>query len=134
MPSRLLPGAGALADQALRDCSPKGVATLCSMASQGGIPTDGEQATGLEREVMTAARKGHDPCNTLPPKEVPTLVPPIANKCIVGCICEGDSSAIIWFWLHKRETQGLPNRGAHCKLVPLPLPMEPLRSLAQDVL
>uniref|UniRef100_A0A8D2AZC2 Uncharacterized protein n=1 Tax=Sciurus vulgaris TaxID=55149 RepID=A0A8D2AZC2_SCIVU len=70
MPSRLLPGAGALVHQALRACGPKGVATVCSMASQGGIPTDGEQATGLEREVTTAARKGQDPCSTLPPQRL----------------------------------------------------------------
>lgn len=34
----------------------------------GGVPTDEEQATGLEREVMLAARKGQDPYNMLAPK------------------------------------------------------------------
>ena len=58
MASRLLRGVGSLAAQALRVCSPNGVAAVCSMASGGGVPTDDEQATGLEREVMMAARKG----------------------------------------------------------------------------
>lgn len=41
---------------------------MCSMASGGSIHTDDEQAAGLEREVMTAACKGLDPYNLLPPK------------------------------------------------------------------
>lgn len=94
------------------------------MASKGGIPTDEEQATGLEREVLMAAKKGLDPYNILPPKgasgtkEDPNLVPSITNKRIVGCICEEDNSAVIWFWLHKGETQRCPNCGTHYKLVP----------------
>uniref|UniRef100_A0A8C0R7Q9 Cytochrome c oxidase subunit 5B, mitochondrial n=1 Tax=Canis lupus dingo TaxID=286419 RepID=A0A8C0R7Q9_CANLU len=58
MASRLLRGVGALAAQALRARGPNGVAAVRSMASGGGVPTDDEQATGLEREVMMAARKG----------------------------------------------------------------------------
>lgn len=60
----------------------------------GGVPTDDDQATGLEREVMMAARKGLDPYNMLAPKaasgtkEDPNLVPSITNKRIVGCICK----------------------------------------------
>ena len=58
MASRLLCGAGVLASQALRAWGPNGVSVVRSMASGGGVPTDEEQATGLEREVMLAARKG----------------------------------------------------------------------------
>ena len=68
MASRLLRGAGALASQALRARGPNGVSVVRSMASGGGVPTDEEQATGLEREVMLAARKGQDPYNMLAPK------------------------------------------------------------------
>ncbi|XP_007535782.1 cytochrome c oxidase subunit 5B, mitochondrial [Erinaceus europaeus] len=125
MASRLLRGAGALAAQALRARGPNGVTALRSMASGGGIPTDEEQATGLEREIMLAARKGLDPYNMLPPpkvaagtKEDPNLVPSITNKRIVGCICEEDNSTVIWFWLHKGETQRCPGCGTHYKLVP----------------
>ncbi|XP_006889317.1 PREDICTED: cytochrome c oxidase subunit 5B, mitochondrial-like [Elephantulus edwardii] len=119
MASRLLRGTGALAAQALRARSPSGVAVVRSMASGGGVPTEGDQAPGLEREVMTAAGKGQDPYNMLAAKaaadtkEDPDLVPSITNKRTVGCICE-DNSAGIWIWLHK----GDPNSGIHCKLVP----------------
>uniref|UniRef100_A0A8C6QE80 Cytochrome c oxidase subunit 5B, mitochondrial n=2 Tax=Nannospalax galili TaxID=1026970 RepID=A0A8C6QE80_NANGA len=123
MASRLLRGAGTLAAQALRARGPHGVAVARSMAS-GGIPTDEEQATGLEREIMIAAQKGLDPYNILPPKaasgtkEDPNLVPSITNKRIVGCICEEDNCTVIWFWLHKGETQRCPSCGTHYKLVP----------------
>ena len=85
---------GALATQALRAHGPHGGAATRSMASGGGVPTDKEQATGLEREIMIAAQKGLDPYNMLPPKaasgtkEDPNLVPSISNKRIVGCICK----------------------------------------------
>ncbi|EDL99264.1 cytochrome c oxidase subunit Vb, isoform CRA_d [Rattus norvegicus] len=58
MASRLLRGVGALAAQALRAHGPRGVAATRSMASGGGVPTDEEQATGLEREIMIAAQRG----------------------------------------------------------------------------
>uniref|UniRef100_A0A8C7BFM4 Cytochrome c oxidase subunit 5B, mitochondrial n=1 Tax=Neovison vison TaxID=452646 RepID=A0A8C7BFM4_NEOVI len=83
-----------------------------TMASGGGIPTDDDQATGLEREVMMAAWKRLDPYNMLAPKaaadtkEDPNLVPSITNKLIVGCICEEDNST----WC--------PSCGTHYKLVP----------------
>uniref|UniRef100_G1PQ70 Cytochrome c oxidase subunit 5B, mitochondrial n=1 Tax=Myotis lucifugus TaxID=59463 RepID=G1PQ70_MYOLU len=127
MASRLLRGTGALVAQALRARGPNAAAAVRSMASAGGVPTDDEQATGLEREVMLAARKGLDPYNMLAPKpasgtkEDPNLVPSITNKRIVGCICficEEDNSAVIWFWVHKGETQRCPSCGTHYKLVP----------------
>ncbi|XP_041592813.1 cytochrome c oxidase subunit 5B, mitochondrial-like [Vulpes lagopus] len=124
MASRLLRGVGALAAQALRAHGPNGVAAVRSMASGGGVPTDDEQVTGLEREVMMAERKGLDPYNILAPKaaagtkEDPNLVPSITNKRIVGCICEEDNSTVIRFWLHKSEAQQCPSCGTHYKLVP----------------
>ncbi|KAG5211751.1 hypothetical protein JEQ12_014180 [Ovis aries] len=102
----------------------KGHPTSSSYFLLGGVPTDEEQATGLEREVMLAARKGQDPYNILAPKatsgtkEDPNLVPSISNKRIVGCICEEDNSTVIWFWLHKGEAQRCPSCGTHYKLVP----------------
>ena len=66
-----------------------------------------------------AACKGLDPFNMPAPKaasgnkEGPNFVSPITNKQIVGCIYEEDKSAIIWFWLHKHETQQCPNCGVH---------------------
>ncbi|XP_006893530.1 PREDICTED: cytochrome c oxidase subunit 5B, mitochondrial-like [Elephantulus edwardii] len=124
MASRLFRRAGASAAQALRARSPNGVAVVRSMASGGGVPTDDDQATGLEREVMTAARKGQDPYSMLAPKaaagtkEEPNLVPSINNKRTVGCICEEDSNVVIWFWLRKGDAQRCPNCGTHYKLVP----------------
>nr|XP_059877470.1 cytochrome c oxidase subunit 5B, mitochondrial-like [Delphinus delphis] len=124
MASRLLRGAGALAAQALRARGPSGVSVVRSMASGGGVPTDDEQASGLEREVMLAARKGLDPYNMLAPKaasgtkEDPNLVPSVTIKRRVGCICEEDNSAFIWLWLHKGEAQRYPSCGTRYKLVP----------------
>ncbi|XP_051019145.1 cytochrome c oxidase subunit 5B, mitochondrial-like [Acomys russatus] len=124
MASRLLLGVGALAAQALRAHGPCGAAAMHSMALGGGVPTDEEQATGLEREIIIAAQKGLDPYNILPPKaasgtkEDSNLVPSITNKRIVGCICEEDNCTVIWFWVHKGESQRCPNCGTHYKLVP----------------
>ncbi|EPY85272.1 cytochrome c oxidase subunit 5B, mitochondrial-like [Camelus ferus] len=131
--SRLLHGAGVLATQALRIHGPNMVVPVCSVASGDGVPTVDGQATGLEREVMMAAHKGLDPYSMLAPKvprvphpaarlqvtkEDPNLVPSITNNQTVGCICEEDNSAIIWFWLHKGETQQCPRCGPHYKLMP----------------
>ncbi|XP_043823450.1 cytochrome c oxidase subunit 5B, mitochondrial-like [Dromiciops gliroides] len=114
---------GALVVQALRVCDlARDVA--CSIMTGGGISSDEEQATGLEREIMMAARNDLDPYNMLAPKaapgtkEKPNLVLSITDKRIVGCICEEDNSAVIWFWLHKGKTQSCPNCGTHYKLVP----------------
>ncbi|KAM4675696.1 cytochrome c oxidase subunit 5B, mitochondrial [Discoglossus pictus] len=94
----------------------------------GGIPTDEEQATGLERKIMTALEKGVDPYSMLTPrhyagtKEDPNIVPSITNKRIVGCICEEDNTSVNWFWLHQGEAQRCPSCGSHYKLVPHHLP------------
>ncbi|KAJ1091866.1 hypothetical protein NDU88_004980 [Pleurodeles waltl] len=96
--------------------------------SAGGIPTDEEQATGLERKIMKALEKGKDPYSMLKPpqyagtKEDPHIVPSINKKRIVGCICEEDNTSVIWFWLHEGEPQRCPSCGAHYKLVPHELP------------
>ncbi|VFV38471.1 cytochrome c oxidase subunit, partial [Lynx pardinus] len=85
MASSLLCAVGALAVPALRACGPNEVAAVHSMASGGGVSTEDQQVTGLEREVMMAAWKGLDPYNILGPmaasgtKEDPNLVPSITN-------------------------------------------------------
>nr|XP_033798716.1 cytochrome c oxidase subunit 5B, mitochondrial-like [Geotrypetes seraphini] len=91
--------------------------------SAGGIPTDEEQATGLERKTLQALKKGLDPYSIRKPKEYagtkedPHIVPSIHNQRLVGCICEEDNSAIVWFWVHAGEAQRCPSCGAHYKLV-----------------
>uniref|UniRef100_I3K410 Cytochrome c oxidase subunit 5B, mitochondrial n=1 Tax=Oreochromis niloticus TaxID=8128 RepID=I3K410_ORENI len=93
-----------------------------------GIPTDEEQATGLEKVIMKAMKQGEDPYNMMKPKHYagskadPHLVPSITNKRIVGCVCEEDNTAVVWFWLHEGEAQRCPSCGAHYKLVPHELP------------
>ncbi|XP_034403200.1 cytochrome c oxidase subunit 5B, mitochondrial-like [Cyclopterus lumpus] len=94
----------------------------------GGIPTDEEQATGLEKVIMKAMKEGMDPYNMMKPKEYagskadPHLVPSITNKRIVGCICEEDNTAVVWFWLQEGEAQRCPSCGSHYKLVAHELP------------
>ncbi|CAN9504641.1 unnamed protein product [Ophioblennius macclurei] len=96
--------------------------------STGGIPTDEEQATGLEKIIMKAMKEGTDPYNMMKPKGYagskmdPHLVPSITNKRIVGCVCEEDNTAVVWFWLHEGEAQRCPSCGAHYKLVAHELP------------
>uniref|UniRef100_A0A8D0GFT8 Cytochrome c oxidase subunit 5B, mitochondrial n=1 Tax=Sphenodon punctatus TaxID=8508 RepID=A0A8D0GFT8_SPHPU len=90
--------------------------------SDGGIPSNKEQATGLERKVLEAIEKGVDTYNMFPPKryprtkEEPCLVPSVNKKRIVGCVCEEDNSSIIWFWLHAGDAQRCPSCGAFYKL------------------
>ncbi|XP_072409930.1 cytochrome c oxidase subunit 5B, mitochondrial-like [Chiloscyllium punctatum] len=90
----------------------------------GGIPTDEEQATGIEKMIMQAMKTGKDPFNMLKPKEYagtkddPHIVPSVTNKRLVGCVCEEDNTAVIWFWLHEGDAQRCPSCGAHYQLVP----------------
>ncbi|XP_018429016.1 PREDICTED: cytochrome c oxidase subunit 5B, mitochondrial [Nanorana parkeri] len=101
----------------------------CTRAmSSGGIPSDEEQATGLERKILQALKRGEDPYNILPKsgpagtKENPHLVPSINKQRIVGCVCEEDNSAVIWFWIHEGEVNRCPECGSHYKLMPYELP------------
>ncbi|GCB83419.1 hypothetical protein scyTo_0023581, partial [Scyliorhinus torazame] len=56
------------------------------------IPTDEEQATGMEKMIMQAMKTGKDPFNIMKPKEYagtkddPHIVPSVTNKRLVGCI------------------------------------------------
>uniref|UniRef100_A0A8C7WVP2 Cytochrome c oxidase subunit 5B, mitochondrial n=1 Tax=Oryzias sinensis TaxID=183150 RepID=A0A8C7WVP2_9TELE len=100
----------------------------CLLSVFAGIPTDEEQATGLEKIIMKAMKDGTDPYNMLKPKSFagskadPHLVPSITNKRIVGCVCEEDNTAVVWFWLHEGEAQRCPSCGSHYKLVAHELP------------
>ncbi|XP_051542161.1 cytochrome c oxidase subunit 5B, mitochondrial [Myxocyprinus asiaticus] len=114
--------------RAATTCRASPMAALSRGMAAGGIPTDEEQATGLEKKVMHAMKTGSDPYNILRPKEYagsksdPHLVPSVTNKRIVGCVCEEDNTAVVWFWLHEGEPQRCPSCGSHYKLVPHELP------------
>merc|ERR1719153_1742963 len=126
MAARLLLRSAVRAAAACRAAAP-GRALTRNMAT-GGIPTDEEQATGLEKIIMNAMKDGSDPYSMFKPKEYagskadPHLVPSITNKRIVGCVCEEDNTAVVWFWLHQGEAQRCPSCGTHYKLVPHELP------------
>ncbi|XP_026884639.1 cytochrome c oxidase subunit 5B, mitochondrial [Electrophorus electricus] len=102
--------------------APPGAALVRGMAT-GGIPSDEQQATGLEKVIMRSMKEGTDPYNLQKPKmyagtkEEPHIVPSINNKRLVGCICEEDNTTIVWFWLHEGGAQRCPSCGAHYKLV-----------------
>ncbi|KAJ0012816.1 hypothetical protein NQD34_017150 [Periophthalmus magnuspinnatus] len=114
--------------RAATTCRSARVPVMSRTMAAGGIPHDEEQATGLEKVIMKAMEKGTDPYNMMKPKEYagskadPHLVPSISNKRIVGCVCDEDNTAVIWFWLHEGEPQRCPSCGAHYKLVPHELP------------
>ncbi|KAI1894593.1 hypothetical protein AGOR_G00117370 [Albula goreensis] len=99
-----------------------------TMGTVKGIPTDDEQATGLERLTLQALKKGQDPFSILKPKkyagtkEDPHIVPCIGNKRLVGCLCEEDNTSIVWFWLHEGNSQRCPSCGSHYKLLHHQLP------------
>ncbi|XP_065062527.1 cytochrome c oxidase subunit 5B, mitochondrial-like [Rhopilema esculentum] len=76
------------------------------------IPTEEEQATGLERREFEAMVAGNmDPFNLNvkkgPPgtRELPTVVPSSFDQRIVGCICEEDATSINWMILKKGPAQ-----------------------------
>ncbi|GAA6214053.1 cytochrome c oxidase subunit 5B, mitochondrial-like [Lates japonicus] len=98
-----------------------------AMATEG-IPTDEEQATGLERRVLMAFKEGKDPYSILKPKfypgtkEDPQLVPCIGGKRLVGCLCEEDNTAIVWFWVHEGGSHRCPSCGTYYKAVPHEVP------------
>ncbi|XP_013873660.1 cytochrome c oxidase subunit 5B, mitochondrial [Austrofundulus limnaeus] len=105
-------------------CRAARVPALSRGMAAGGIPTDEEQATGLEKITMEALKEGKDPYNMMKPKSYagtktdPHLVPSVTNKRLVGCVCEEDSTCVVWFWLHEGNAQRCPSCGAHYKLVP----------------
>ncbi|XP_041089582.1 cytochrome c oxidase subunit 5B, mitochondrial-like [Polyodon spathula] len=113
---------------AARRAGPAPVPAPVRGMSAGGIPTDEEQATGMEKKIIHALKTGSDPFSMLRPKEYagtkqdPHIVPSITDKRIVGCICEEDNTAVVWFWLHQGEAQRCPSCGSHYKLVPHELP------------
>ncbi|KPP76570.1 cytochrome c oxidase subunit vb-like [Scleropages formosus] len=98
------------------------------MGTLKGIPTDEEQATGLERRAIQALAKGQDPYSILKPKSYagtkddPHIVPSINDKRLVGCLCEEDNTAIVWFWLHEGNAQRCPACGSYYQLVYHELP------------
>ncbi|XP_040914555.1 cytochrome c oxidase subunit 5B, mitochondrial-like [Toxotes jaculatrix] len=114
--------------RAATTCRAARVPALTRSMASGGIPTDEEQATGLERIIMEATKEGKDPYNVMKPKwysgtkEDPNLVPSITDKRIVGCICEEDNTAVVWFWIHDGEPQRCPSCGSYYKLVHYDLP------------
>lgn len=76
--------------------------------AENKIPTDLEQATGVERKELEAILAGNpDPFNLnvtkgVPgTKEAPTLVPSMYEERIIGCVCEEDSTSIAWMVLKK---------------------------------
>uniref|UniRef100_A0A3Q3FEV4 Cytochrome c oxidase subunit 5B2 n=1 Tax=Labrus bergylta TaxID=56723 RepID=A0A3Q3FEV4_9LABR len=66
--------------------------------------------------------------NDFSPKEYagtqdePHIVPSIGNKRLVGCLCEEDNTAIVWFWVHEGHAQRCPSCGSHYQLVHHELP------------
>uniref|UniRef100_A0A6Q2XVD8 Cytochrome c oxidase subunit 5B, mitochondrial n=1 Tax=Esox lucius TaxID=8010 RepID=A0A6Q2XVD8_ESOLU len=94
------------------------------MAAGGNIP----RIACFTKCNLPRFNHSQDPYSMLKPKEYagskadPHLVPSITTKRIVGCVCEEDNTAVVWFWLHQGEAQRCPSCGSHYKLVPHELP------------
>ncbi|XP_068678755.1 cytochrome c oxidase subunit 5B, mitochondrial-like [Montipora capricornis] len=74
------------------------------------IPTDAEQATGLEKKEYDALAAGiEDPFNMVPlsgppgTKDKPIEVLSMYDSRILGCICEPDATSIVWRVLKLNE-------------------------------
>lgn len=69
----------------------------------GRIPTDAEQATGVEKKEYDAIVAGiEDPFNMKPyrgppgTKDKPLEVLSLHDDRIIGCVCEPDATSIVW--------------------------------------
>lgn len=76
------------------------------------IPTDQEQATGLEKKEMDSLLAGNeDPFNMnvqegpWGTKTQPKIVPSMYEERLVGCICDDDTTFVNWMKLHKGPPQ-----------------------------
>ncbi|KAG9485027.1 hypothetical protein GDO78_008246 [Eleutherodactylus coqui] len=96
--------------------------------SGGGIPTNEEQATGVEKKILDALKKGEDPFNMLAPKwypgtkEEPNIVPSVPPYRLVACLCTEDETQPNWFWIHEGGLHRCPECGTHFKLQRYTLP------------
>ncbi|KAK6622346.1 hypothetical protein RUM44_002157 [Polyplax serrata] len=82
---------------------------VCSRACSGKA-VNNELATGWEKFQLEQIKAGvNDPFKMkaikrhASSKSNPNLIPSYYDCRIVGCICEEDSSRIIWMWLFKGE-------------------------------
>uniref|UniRef100_A0A4W6FBQ3 Uncharacterized protein n=1 Tax=Lates calcarifer TaxID=8187 RepID=A0A4W6FBQ3_LATCA len=81
MAARLLLRSGFRAAATCRAARAAPVPVLTRSMAAGGIPTDEEQATGLERIIMENMKEGKDPYNMMKPKwysgtkDDPNIVP-----------------------------------------------------------
>ncbi|KAM6432467.1 cytochrome c oxidase subunit 5B, mitochondrial [Liasis olivaceus] len=132
MASRLFRVCGALralrAGSAALGRGPRPLAGSSRPASTGDMPTDEEQATGMERKVLDTIKQGVDPYCINPSKpfggtkDDPHLVPSLTNARLVGCICEEDATETYYIWLHMGKIERCPSCGAHFKLIPYEMP------------
>uniref|UniRef100_A0A670XSB9 Cytochrome c oxidase subunit 5B, mitochondrial n=1 Tax=Pseudonaja textilis TaxID=8673 RepID=A0A670XSB9_PSETE len=82
-----------------------------------GMVTDEEQATGIERKVLDAIKKGVDPYGVHPSKlcggtkDDPHFVPSLTNVRLMGCICNEDAMETYYIWLHKDKMERCPSCG-----------------------
>ncbi|XP_058964044.1 cytochrome c oxidase subunit 5B, mitochondrial-like [Pocillopora verrucosa] len=88
----------------------RGLSVTSTRLSNGGIPTDAEQATGLEKKEYDALAAGiDDPFNMKPyegppgTKDKPLEVLSMFDERIIGCICEPEATSIVWNKLHLNE-------------------------------
>lgn len=86
----------------------RGISVAANRLSK--IPTDAEQATGLEKKEYDALAAGiEDPFNMIPmrgppgTKDKPIEVLSMYDSRIIGCICEPDATSIQWKVLKLNE-------------------------------
>ncbi|KAH0535527.1 cytochrome c oxidase subunit 5B, mitochondrial-like [Cotesia glomerata] len=88
-------------------------APVCGKYRRDQMPDPMDLATGLEKRELLAYQSGNDDPFMMKgiirgpgTKDQPNEVPSAFNSRIVGCICEEDSTSILWMWLHS----GIPRR------------------------
>ncbi|XP_064383325.1 cytochrome c oxidase subunit 5B, mitochondrial-like [Halichondria panicea] len=88
------------------------VASYSANPTEGTIPTDYDQATGIEKKEIDARVAGHeDPfsmkVHSIPwgTKIQPTIVPSMCNERLVGCICQEEATNVEWLQLKSGPPQ-----------------------------
>ncbi|CAM9802236.1 unnamed protein product [Bubo scandiacus] len=126
MASRLLRVSAAL--RLLPAAASRAAPARC-LAVPGGLATDEEQATGLERKVLEAMNKGLDPYSMFRPKryagtkeEPKPRPPPSPTSASWAASAKRTTAASSGSGCTRGEAQRCPSCGAYYKLIPHELP------------
>ncbi|XP_011299460.1 cytochrome c oxidase subunit 5B, mitochondrial [Fopius arisanus] len=87
--------------------------TATVLSAKKSLPDPIDLSTGLEKQEILSRQAGNDDPFMMKAlkraagtKDAPNLVPSAFESRMIGCVCEEDSTHIVWMWLH----EGQPRR------------------------